>query len=340
LGAFESNRFLLTQAFSQSLENKNLSDTIAENPFSRNYYLVAIKKLKKDEMTEYISPYFYGELFCIYISILYGKRFDYHGLLEESGVFYTPNPLILNPIKYYYLGINNHKPRNDLNIELNLSHFKKIEKLFNKRREKEINIIETAGKFYNKAIKIYEEEPEIAFLDLVTSGEILSNYYEYSDEELHDVDLKKIFIQINEKFGKKNKINNIIKARLFQIKRKYFLTIKKLLNDNFFQKTDSSVEYGRLKKDDIDKRIKASYDLRSKYVHNGTKFGHFLYPRSINEINEIQFGVPVIKPVRKNRELIKSLTDSPTIIGLERIIRYCLLKFIHDNIIEIDDQLT
>ena len=48
--------------------------------------------------------------------------------------------------------------------------------------------------------------------------------------------------------------------------------------------------------------------------------------------NEIQLGTPIIgDPV-----LEKILVKSPTLIGMERIMRFCLLRFMHLNGVFID----
>lgn len=53
------------------------------------------------------------------------------------------------------------------------------------------------------------------------------------------------------------------------------------------------------------------------------------------EVCEVQYG----KPVVGDETFEKALAKAPTYFGLERIIRYCLLRFIHTHGVLIDSRL-
>jgi len=73
--------------------------------------------------------------------------------------------------------------------------------------------------------------------------------------------------------------------------------------------------------------IGAAYDLRSRYVHTGGSFGNWI-SLSLGGINhEVPFG----KPVVEDEEFEKILAIAPTYVGLERVVRYCLLTFAKQN---------
>ena len=131
-----------------------------------------------------------------------------------------------------------------------------------------------------------------------------------------------------------DKAVNQIKSRLFQIRRKYSLTLNNLLNKYFFSQTESSNKIASLSEDKIEQRIKASYDLRSRYVHTGLKFGNW-----ITALNQHGHETIVGKPVVNDNDYQKLLMLTPTFGGLERIIRYCLLSFAHKYISKIDERL-
>ena len=76
------------------------------------------------------------------------------------------------------------------------------------------------------------------------------------------------------------------------------------------------------------------YNLRSKYVHTGIDFGHWLVPNPAL-MNEIQLG----KPVVQDNELKKILARVPTYIGLERVMRFALLRLLHINNVYIHAEL-
>lgn len=261
------------------------------------------------------------------MSILFGKRFDNHGLTEGVGFFNLPKLDTTQPIELSNIGLNNHSPRKDLEIELNLDKVKIIEKILNGEVAENVhNIIISAGRFYLRALRVFEEEPELAFLDLITCGEILSNFHQYTEDELwgHDHRLVSIFNAIETNLENGISISSHLKQRLFQVKRKYTLTICNSLNDYFFTNTESTEPFASLTRENIEQRIKASYDLRSQYVHTGASFGKWLLPiKSIQ--NEVGMGTPVgLEP-----ELTKLIVRTPTLLGMERIMRFCLLKFIH-----------
>ncbi len=339
IGEYENDDLLITHAW-PSLQNRTqISVGLTENPYSRNYFAVVFKiaPSENDKRNQVEFPYYdwFGEFVCIYLSILFGKRFDYHGLIETNGFFFLPDTLrVSSPIRYPNIGVNSHKPRKDLEIELNLSNFKSLEPLlFGKVDRRTVSITNAAGKFYLRSIRLFEIEPELAFLDLVTCGEVLSNYYQYTDEELYDQQLRGQFTEMENKLDNGADICRNVKSRLYQVRRRYALTITRLLNSYFFQNTESLEGFASLKPDDIEKRVKASYDLRSLYVHEGIRIGNWLDPEYF--MNEVQVGIPVVE----SKTLKKLLCLTPTYVGMERIMRFCLLRFLHSNGIPIDSRL-
>jgi hypothetical protein len=339
VGEYENDDMLITHAWPSLSNSAQVPVGLTENPYSRNYYAVVFKtepseKDKRGE-TEFLCYDWFAEFVCIYLSILFGKRFDCHGLIETNGFFFLPDIVGFNfPIRYPNIGINNHQPRKDLEIELNFSNFKKLEPLLvEKLDRRSISIMNTAGKFYVRSIRLFEVQPELAFLDLVACGEVLSNYYQYTDEELYDQQLREQFTEIENELSNGSDICKNIKSRLYQIRRKYVLTIMKLLNPYFFQNTECLQGFASLKQNDIEKRVKASYDLRSLYVHEGIRIENWLDPEYF--MNEVQVGIPVVE----SKTLKKLLCLTPTYIGMERIIRFCLLRFLHTNGVPIDSRL-
>jgi len=326
VGEYESENFLITHAHAQNATCR--ASGLGENPYCRNYYVVAFKATQQERAPGVVIPDYsgVGELFCLYLSVLFGKRFDNHGMIQGSGHFYLPNMDMNRPTAFSNIGIHNHLPRKGLEIELNFSEVKRIEKLVcvGEIPEDIANIIMSAARFYLRSIRIFEEEPELAFLDFITCGEILSNYFPYSDEELFDERLLNIFNEIESQLERGGSISSDLKNRLYQVKRKYSITICKLLNDYFFSYSESNNSFGSLTKDSIEKRIKASYDLRSQYVHTGGNFGSWLAPNNADQW-EFHSGTPVGLPPKLTRLIV----ETPTYIGMERIMRYCLLRFIH-----------
>ncbi|WP_242310501.1 HEPN domain-containing protein [Bacillus cereus group sp. BfR-BA-01524] len=332
---FVGNYMSEDTAVQLSFPNKDRIPDITENPNSRTFLVVTFRYAQDNPMLRRDLTDF-SEVFCTILSILYGKEFKNHGLLESYGIHRTPN-LALSPNEYYYQPQYNYQPRKDLSIPLDLSHFKLIEPLLlaNGLSDSFRQMIIAAGKFYNRALSIYPTEPELAFLDLITCGEIISNFNEeqYTEEQLYDENLLRNFERILT-LEQGDRIVRDLKSRLFQVKRKFYYSLIELLNDNFYENTEAIQNVGIITKDTIEQNIKFAYDLRSLYVHTGLEFGERIIPRK-NLQNEIVMG-EVNPPVQRAK---RALNNTLTFTGLERIIRYALLKLIHNNGVEINDKL-
>jgi len=83
--------------------------------------------------------------------------------------------------------------------------------------------------------------------------------------------------------------------------------------------------YARLKSDDFEQRIGAAYDLRSMYTHTGVPFGNWIRPD--NRAEDVQLGNPVVG----DKEYARVLARAPRFCGLERVIRYSILKLMSIN---------
>ena len=121
-----------------------------------------------------------------------------------------------------------------------------------------------------------------------------SNYFEYPEEALYDEDARTLFKQITEEMNNGTQVVNRIKSSMRQIKRAYTLTLTRLLTDYFFSNAETHEGLGRLRKDDIEKRVKAAYDLRSSYVHTGINFSRWTHSHNVI-VNEVQLGEPIVR---------------------------------------------
>lgn len=309
----------------------------SENPYQRTFMVIAFKyehdggMILRDLST-------YGDYFCALLSILYGKDFQYHGLLESHGIHRLPN-IESGVNSLYEYPQYNFKPRVDLEIPLNLENFGLIEPLLLDTcvaTEDFRLMIIAASKFYNRALNVFPKEKELAFLDLITCGEIISNFNdeEYTDEQLYDENLLRNFIKILE-VEKGDRIVKDLKNRLFQVKRKFVFSLHQLLNDSFYEVTEvTNASVGNISKENIESLLKAAYDLRSQYVHLGSEFGDFIKPHK-GFFNEVIIG----EPRGLEEKVNKILSKSPTFLGLERILRYSMLRLIHKNGISIHESL-
>ena len=331
VGNYEEDEILMTHAI-DGIKSREYEET------DPNYFILAIKTHPLNKSSIAFPDYtHYGDVICIYLSILYGKRFDNHGRVESLGYFWLPNYLHFGRYDHN-LPFNDRDPRPDLEIPLSFHEIKRIAPLLHEGQldPRFEGFLISAGRFYVHALQHAETQPEIAFLDLITCGEILSHFFNCDQDDLLDDKIKKDFKRIEDEIKGGDAIVRYFRSQLSNVKRKFIKTILYLLNPYFFQQSEAKENWGRLTQDDISMRIKAAYDLRSRYVHRGVNFGIWIDPTLLSRFNnEIPLGEPVID----DKELKKILIKSPTLIGMERIMRFCLLRFMHLNGIFIDLRL-
>lgn len=335
VGSYENDDILISHAW-QHFSNSNGIIREEENPVSRSAFVLAFQTegYEKAAGVEIPDYTYIGEIVCSLLSVLYGKRFDSHGLLEGSGFFNTPDLTVYNHICNHKLPFNSHKARRCFSIPLNLVHFKAVDKLL---LSPEIDQdfkhkLFAACKFYCQAIQTIESDPEVAYLHLITSGEIISGHHSYEQEDVLDAVMLEYLAEIRVQMPNGDKIAKHISKRLLSIKKKFVKSLTAFIDDDFFTHAETSQEFGHFKRDDIEKRIGSAYDLRSKYVHIGVSFGNWIKPRG--RLEDIQFG----RPALPDKDYAKVLEKAPTFTGLERIIRYCILKFMVSNgLTELDE---
>lgn len=324
VGEYVSEGVLITHA-THHYSNSEGAMRCEESPVSRNAFIVAFRINPPKKKDIIIPDYAHvGELICSYMAVLYGKRFDSHGLTEGSGFYSLPNLNIYNSIFDHRFIFNSHKPRNCFSVPLNIEHFSVFEKLlFDESVDSKFkNKFQAASKFYLQALQIAEIEPEIAYLHLITAGEIIAGYYEYNKEDVIDDVMSANLSKIRAGLEDGDKIANQVMGRLLSVKRRFVMSLCSLLDDDFFKNYECNEQFACFKKEDIEKKIGAAYDLRSKYVHTGVPFGMWIQPSRMD--GDIQSG----KPVVDDKEFGKVLAKAPKFMGLERVIRYCLLKFL------------
>jgi hypothetical protein len=298
-----------------------------EGPASRSAYVLVFKtEPAKREVGMPVPNYSpVGDVFASYLSVLYGKRFDHHGLIEGIGYFNVPDFTSFNSLCHPLLPHNSHSPRPDYSIPLNLIEFQRLKPLLrgSSLDQEFVRVFQGASKFYLQALQTFERDPEVAYLDLITAGEILSNAKEYEKDTLLDDSTRELLQKIQDGLPDGAKVRKQIQDKLLLIKKRFVKTIVELVDSTFFERSETKDEIARFKLESFENQIAAAYDLRSRYVHTGTPFGSRVSLRLGGDNSEIQVGEPVVG----DKQFGKVLALAPTLIGLERVIRYCLLRF-------------
>lgn len=293
-------------------------------PLGREALVVSFKTNPADEDNLRIRT-FEGtdRVFAAYFSVLYGKRFDAHGALQVSGFFNVPELSSYNEPADSRLPHNDPAVRIDYGIPLQLEELRWIVPLWHSMDSTTSQVFHSAAKYYWQALQAGETDPEVGYLHLITAGEILSSSFDLTDEELIDPEALLILERIASHGEQGAKDARAIRSRLLGIKRRFVAAFIRLVDDEFFGRSESRHEIGRLTKANFERTMSAAYDLRSRYVHSGHSFGRWIQ-NFTHDRAEVQLGHPVIDD---DRELAKVLSRAPTFIGLERVVRYALLRY-------------
>lgn len=325
VGEYEGDGVLVGHAW-PGFRDRAASVRHHEGPASRSAFVFVFETPEIRKASGVALPDYSGipELLCWYLSVLFGKRFDSHGLIETIGHFNLPNLDQFGILCTHTLPHNSRTPRADYPVPLNLCELSRIEPLLVEPGPPEafLRIFQTASKFYCQAIQSFERDPEVAYLHLVTSIEVLSSLQSPSTKALHEPITAQYLQRIENELSDGPKIARHFRGKLLSIKRRFVAKIIDLVDDEFFSRSECQEQYGRLKLADFRKNCGAAYDLRSQYIHTGVPFGAWI-ERSMAGLNsEIQVGRPVVA----SKSYATALANAPTFVGLERIVRYCLLK--------------
>ncbi|HEY1946019.1 MAG TPA: hypothetical protein VGG97_03370 [Bryobacteraceae bacterium] len=327
IGEFERPDALITHAWHPFDSHARLK--MQEGPLSRNAYVFAFETEPIERRPGVVVPdhSYVGDWICSRLAVLYGKRFDNHGVIENQGHFHIPEFSLFAEMCNHHLPQNSHSVRSNYPVPLNLSEVSRIEALiFESGLEPTFQQrFDAAAKFYLRALQFAETDPEVAYLNLVTVGEVLSGSYEYDKEALLDDETRDALDKIRANCTDGTRIASLISGKLLLIKRRFIEALVDACDGGFFAKHETTEDFGALQASSFREVVAAAYDLRSQYVHTGASFGARI------SANSNPFEIAVGIPVMDNMKLAKLISKAPTYRGMERIIRYALLRFAESN---------
>jgi Apea-like HEPN len=324
-GEWQTEGVLMAQAFA-GMRDRYAWIKMDEGPLSRSAYVLSFFARRPESLPEFIIPTYdhVGEQICSFLSVLFGKRFDDHGALEHAGFFSLPDVGLFSGMCLPSLPQNSHLPRADYPVALELSETYRLEPILfcKESKGRQANTFQGASKFYWRALQTAETDVEIAYLHLVTAGEILANGHDFEPASLMDSKVKEALRSVEVGMADGPRIVALLGSRMRQIKLRFVSAICDLIDDPFFERGEAKSALSRISKSSFKRRIGAAYDLRSKYLHTGMSFGTWVAPRG-NGNEEVQGG----KPVVCDKRFARALEMSPTYVGLERVLRYALLRY-------------
>jgi hypothetical protein len=182
-------------------------------PFSRSAFMLSFDAPEVTRIPGQVIPRYEstGESICSLLSLLYGKRFDAHGAIEHHGSFWLPHLEQFNRPCTVKLPQNDHSPRSDIAIPLDLRQIAKICPLLYTDQDidqDKASALKGAAKFYLQALQTAESDPEVAYLHLITAGEILANAHRPESAEELDEEARAIVDQVRRHVPNGEKVGN------------------------------------------------------------------------------------------------------------------------------------
>ena len=294
VGEYESRRILIAHAW-PALGSGSAGMRFSETHMSRSAYVIAFETPPAERKLGAVLPDYspMGEILAAYSSVLFGKRFDCHGVLEGSGFYQIPDLSSYDTPSNPELPFNSHSPRLCFPVPLNLTQLAMIHTALAGPPPARVDLsrLRAACKFYMQALQNAESNPEVGYLHLITAGEILGGYFRYADTK--------------------------------GVKKKFIRVLCSLLDDGFYCAPDSTPIHARFAPNNIKESVGAAHDLRSRYVHTGAPFRKWVEPALGMGGGDLQIGRPVVE----DRALGRILAAAPTFLGLERLVRYSVLSF-------------
>ncbi|KAA3612645.1 MAG: hypothetical protein DWQ05_18520 [Calditrichaeota bacterium] len=303
--------------------------SVTENPYSKNYYVISINRpVGRNPRITTNLPNMYnvdGNEIMLIMAVLYGKTFFFNGEIQAGEFLTKPFIDINRPLNSYKWHFNSHKKRIDTNFNLNFAELTNVEHIINKvgkSRPKYHTTFFNASNLYSRALQNFEHHPDLAFIDLVSAGEILTANFKINEKTIQDIELENLFKRIRNNCKSASEILELLKLKAYNIRNKFSNGLFNFLDDNFFKYTYSGNKDWAINKENILICLKATYDLRSQIVHSGMALGKII------NVNNLDSEIFSVFPAEASKEKFKLLSKSLNFLGLERVIRYSLLKLI------------
>lgn len=153
-----------------------------------------------------------------------------------------------------------------------------------------------AVRLYHRAILLIEEEPDMAYLNLISAIEVLCQDVELDDITLNEIDseLARLINSLDESI--RDSIEKRIINRERFIKRKFVKFILNNIDENFW--LEDRPKHGRVEKDNLEELLGRIYKQRSNTLHSGEPFPVTIYDSPIDNC-EIDFFLNVMVGEKK-----------------------------------------
>ncbi len=195
------------------------------------------------------------------------------------------------------------------------------------------NHFEVASRFYGRALRNWERDPEGAYLHLVSAIEVASHVVAFDHDQLLDNETRQMLLKlqkIREAHGSAQEdcmaVETFLRSRLKQVKRIFVETVLMHLDAGFYLTAEDGTTWGCFTPETIRQNVAGAYDLRSRYLHRGERFGRYVTTAWAG-----RGEIPIGRLQAEDAEFSRVVSRAPTIAGMERIVRYVLLKLGYRN---------
>ena len=184
-----------------------------------------------------------------------------------------------------------------------------------------------AVRLYHQALLMIEEQPDMAYLNLVSAIETLCHDYDIEEIPIADVDqqLAKLVDSIKDK-DLRNKIEKKILERERFIKRRFVAFILAHTAENFWAGQER-LSYGQIRRNDLPDYLERIYDQRSRTLHEGAPFPPLIFLPPIRGTEIVDFSGDLV--VGERRWKPKDFIPYPHFF--ERLVNYVLKTFLKRN---------
>jgi hypothetical protein len=265
------------------------------------------------------------------MSLFFGKRITNHGLLWLPHSWMLPDLQGVRPTSYHTLPIFSGQHFKPLVRDCDWRLLGAIELLLETLASagSESTPIVLAARAYAESLRILPTDREIAFFRLIQAVESAASSLELHDDEKfsHDSELLRHFEWLEKAPDARGReLAAFLRRRLYQVKRCVWLWLERHVDGQFY-----ADEPGGLRADGLQQAISAAYDLRSRYVHTGERFGEWIDPAPgrCGSQETIPAG---FAELHENKNIRRLLARCPSYVGLERLVRYALNRELEEYV--------
>lgn len=260
-----------------------------------------------------------------FLCLIHGKAIVFDGMTRSGDLRLLIVPSV-SPARLPEHPCLNAKPRIDYPLNNNIAAGADLLRKYLSALQKPKPSLRTflsAVHFYAEGVRDYDRDGLGACLSLITSIECLAGVMKFEADELRDPDLDEHLGRVSRHLPPEEARHTVsyFESRMFRVARRFRATLSRFVDDAFFQRHDEGVEkWSWLPQAKFQKAMSKAYDLRSKFLHEGSS--------ALSEHLKMAGRTGwETSPVRDRHLTLDQDTGLPTLLFMERVVRYVLLRY-------------